>query len=390
MNDLMVEQTDIVESSRSRIANYIRGKILSNEFKPGEQLPTTRELAQAAKVSGHTVRLAMTRLEDEGLVYSARGSGTFVSPQSTIDSNHDTALKAIAIMGALSDDELLPDRYRFETNAGYMKEAENCGLIAQVFPNLYRKLPAVKLLEVIRATGCGGIIWSSPTGDERQNVEKTIESGMPVVVTYRADVTDWLPMVAADFVYGGYQAGSYLKSKGCGKVFVLGYTVNSKNKPMTMSDGLPNGLISGLSEGLGVDVFDRGKINREIIAGYDRAASVKILEILSTVRPGEGVIFSNAYNFRNLLRDFSTEAKQLLASIPFVIIGNTTILRKISPFAQDIDFPVIGDPFEEIARIAIQKLVSVADGKLENTKTLLKPYFEMFWNIGAAKGDDDN
>lgn len=387
MDSLLIEQIDGVESSRDRIAGFIRSKIRSNEFKPGQQLPTTRELAQAARVSGHTVRLAMTRLEDEGLVYSARGSGTYVTSRET---GGHVKVKAIAIMGVLSDDELLPDRYRYESNAGYMKEAESNGLIAQVFPNLYRKLPAVKLVEILRGTGCGGILWSSPTDDERETVEKTIAAGMPVVVTYRADVTDWLPMIAADFVYGGYKAGSYLRAKGCKRVLVMGYNVNSRNKPLTMSEGLPNGLLAGVSEGLGLDILEPGKISREIISGYDRQASVRMLDILRSAEAGDGVIFSNAYNFRNLLRDFGTQAKEILETIPFVIIANTTIIRKICPFVQGIDFPVIGDPFEEIAKVAIQKLVSVADGKLENTKTLLKPYFEMFWDIGAAKGDDDN
>lgn len=377
-----------IESSRDRIANYIRQKIHSKEFGSGEQLPTTRELAQAASVSGHTVRLAMSRLEDEGLVYSARGSGTFVCEQIAVEPSDNEAPKSIAIMGILNDDQELPDRYRYETSAGYMEESEADGLIAQVFPNIYRKLPAEKLVKTLIQMGCCGVIWSSPTDGERKTIEKIIATEMPVVITYRADVTDWLPMVAADFVYGGYKAGSYFKSEGCKKVFTIGYETKSNHKPNTMQDGLPNNLITGLSEGLGLDFFDNENISRSILSGYDKSTSEKILHMLKKLESQSGVVFCNAYHFRNFLRDFGFEAKQILASIPFVIIGNTTIIRKISPFAQEMNFPVIGDPFEEIAKVAVQKLVNIAGGKLENTKTLLKPYFEMFWDIEAAKGND--
>ncbi|MFI4911064.1 MAG: GntR family transcriptional regulator [Sedimentisphaeraceae bacterium JB056] len=387
MNDTMTENHR-TESSRDRIANYIRGKIHSKEFAPGDKLPTTRELAQAASVSGHTVRLAMSRLEDEGLVYSARGSGTFVCEEAVIENGDDTNLKSVAIMGVLSDDQELPDRYRYETSAGYMEQLEADGLIAQLFPNYYRKLPAAQLTKTMIKMGCCGVIWSGPTEAERKKIEEIIAARMPVVITYRADVTDWLPMVAADFVYGGYKAGCYLKSKGCRRVFAIGYDICSNHHPNTMQSGLPNGLINGLSEGLGLDILDNENISRDIISGYEKSSSEMIFHILNNLEPEMGVVFSNSYHFRNFLRDFGSVAKQILASIPFVIIGNTTIIRKISPFAQEMNFPVIGDPFEEIARVAVQKLVNIAGGKLENTKTLLKPYFEMFWDIEAAKGND--
>jgi GntR family transcriptional regulator len=54
--------------------------IRDGRFKPGEQLPTLRELAEATGLNVNTVRAVYQRLEQKGLIDSQQGSGTFVAP----------------------------------------------------------------------------------------------------------------------------------------------------------------------------------------------------------------------------------------------------------------------------------------------------------------------
>ena len=62
-----------------RVVEQIRAMIESAELRPGDQLPTTAELAEAMRVSRPSVREALAALEILGLVESKPGSGCYVS-----------------------------------------------------------------------------------------------------------------------------------------------------------------------------------------------------------------------------------------------------------------------------------------------------------------------
>ncbi|HEN0766747.1 TPA: GntR family transcriptional regulator [Streptococcus agalactiae] len=63
----------------SQIAEHIKMQIVSQEIKSGDQLPSVRELAQEAGVNPNTMQRAFTELEREGMVFSQRTSGRFVT-----------------------------------------------------------------------------------------------------------------------------------------------------------------------------------------------------------------------------------------------------------------------------------------------------------------------
>lgn len=62
-----------------QLLQLLRQQILSGALAPAAQLPTEEELAQTYGLSRGTVRKAIEQLSAEGLVYTAQGSGTYVS-----------------------------------------------------------------------------------------------------------------------------------------------------------------------------------------------------------------------------------------------------------------------------------------------------------------------
>ncbi|AVT37283.1 winged helix-turn-helix domain-containing protein [Plantactinospora sp. BB1] len=66
-------------SDRQRIAQDIRDKIASGEYKPGDKLPSLRELIALYGVSAEPVRSALLILQAEGILEGHQGKGVFVT-----------------------------------------------------------------------------------------------------------------------------------------------------------------------------------------------------------------------------------------------------------------------------------------------------------------------
>ena len=62
-----------------QIKDHIKSAIATGEWKAGEKLPSVRELAIEAGVNPNTMQKALAELEREGLLYSQRTAGRFVS-----------------------------------------------------------------------------------------------------------------------------------------------------------------------------------------------------------------------------------------------------------------------------------------------------------------------
>jgi GntR family transcriptional regulator len=78
-----------------QLKNILEAKILSQEFKENERLPSEAELCQQFDVSRVTVQRAVADLLKAGLIYRDRGKGTFVT--------EGARLKSPALKGSIQD-----------------------------------------------------------------------------------------------------------------------------------------------------------------------------------------------------------------------------------------------------------------------------------------------
>ncbi|QOV18144.1 GntR family transcriptional regulator [Blautia liquoris] len=66
----------------TQLVERIELTIVSGYYKPGDKLPSVRELAVEAGVNPNTMQKAMSELEREGLLFTERTSGRFVTEDS--------------------------------------------------------------------------------------------------------------------------------------------------------------------------------------------------------------------------------------------------------------------------------------------------------------------
>lgn len=77
----------------TQLAWALSERISGGTLKPGDKLPSVRDLAAEAGVNVNTARAVYARLEREGLIRSEQGRGTFVESREESDGASDAAVR---------------------------------------------------------------------------------------------------------------------------------------------------------------------------------------------------------------------------------------------------------------------------------------------------------
>ena len=91
----------------SQLVEQIKLGIVSGIFAPGERLASVRDMAMEAGVNPNTMQRALQELERDGLVYSQRTSGRFVTEDETVIDNAKKTLATEQVKTFLSAMEKL-------------------------------------------------------------------------------------------------------------------------------------------------------------------------------------------------------------------------------------------------------------------------------------------
>ena len=62
----------------AQVMEQVRQKLIDGELRPGDQLPTVRQLASELRVNFNTIARAYRMLDDAGLISTQRGRGTYI------------------------------------------------------------------------------------------------------------------------------------------------------------------------------------------------------------------------------------------------------------------------------------------------------------------------
>ena len=71
----------------AQLVERIQRKIVSGQYRPGEKLPSVRDLATVAAVNPNTMQKAFAELERSGLIVTQRTSGRTVTEETKLIRN---------------------------------------------------------------------------------------------------------------------------------------------------------------------------------------------------------------------------------------------------------------------------------------------------------------
>lgn len=95
-----------------QVINELKKKMVKGELKPGEKMPSSRDLAVACKVNQNTAARIYREMEMAGYCFTRRGIGTFVSEEENM---FQDLKKEMA-------DELLKNFMHEMSGLGYQKD----------------------------------------------------------------------------------------------------------------------------------------------------------------------------------------------------------------------------------------------------------------------------
>jgi len=143
------------------IVDQLRGLVAQGGLKPGDRLPSERELCKRFGVGRTSVREALRPLITMGLLEGRMGSGTFVAAET---GQFQKSLQWGLLSDLQSRDDLVETRHMLETNAAYWAAErageENLAVIGVTLngmeenlghPTIFQKFDADFHFEIARA-----------------------------------------------------------------------------------------------------------------------------------------------------------------------------------------------------------------------------------------------
>ncbi|HJD31086.1 MAG TPA: GntR family transcriptional regulator [Candidatus Eisenbergiella stercorigallinarum] len=86
----------------AQLLERIQRQIVSGRYRPGDKLPSVRELAAEASVNPNTMQKAFAELERSGLIITRRTSGRFVTEDTQMIAQIRTSLAKEEILSFLA------------------------------------------------------------------------------------------------------------------------------------------------------------------------------------------------------------------------------------------------------------------------------------------------
>lgn len=190
------------------VKDYVREAIDAGVFRPGEQMPSTKELSEKLSVSLVTAHRALQELVSSGVLYRAQGKGTFVHDR-YLDRDRSISVCRIGVM--LSQESSLCDYFHCQIMEG----------IRQAAGNLSADLIFLRNGDDIR-NECNGYLHINPLPEEAESVAARLTKRQPLMVVGATAASRQICTVSVDHQDMARQGIEYLVGLGHSRIAYVG------------------------------------------------------------------------------------------------------------------------------------------------------------------------
>lgn len=204
----------------AQIESYVREQIRSGKWKPGKRLPSENQLCKQFDVSRITIRGAMDKLVEEGVVFRIQGRGSFVAEEA----GTGEPAKYDFGRGASGDRELQTVAVILPRLRGLLTNSLLAGVERALEPSRFRMLllttddsqqrEEIKLREALRAGARGMIVYPAEGQTYSEEMLRLTLDRYPIVVIDRYVRGVPTHCVCSDHIAGAYEATAHLLRLG--------------------------------------------------------------------------------------------------------------------------------------------------------------------------------
>lgn len=176
-----------IELKKDTVFNELKRKITTGEFKNGQKLKNELELSRDMKIAKKTLRSALSRLEEEGLVVRLRAKGTYISDCGGGTSK--TAKKSFLV--------ICPDEHPVYMSSNYILPGIENKISELGYSSLYCPLSYVLSRKVedfekkLKDSGITGIIYCSNYFHGNEKILQVLKNvNLPCVIPHTSRLQD--------------------------------------------------------------------------------------------------------------------------------------------------------------------------------------------------------
>jgi DNA-binding LacI/PurR family transcriptional regulator len=329
-------------------------QIASGQWKPGDRLPSIRQLAQQVSINMHTVRSAYRRLERDGLVVTQAGSGTRVlpfDPRLLMELAGRTRSYTIGVILPCMSNPFYHD-FLQGVEAGINREQ----LLLFVCDAHEDPQECVRYFSQLSARNVDGIIIAS--FDLHECLDGEPPAALPLVTV------DWPgcagPAVNFDLEGAGYQAVHHLLAHGYRRIGLITFIEESANV-------LP--LTRGCSRALAEAGMAPDELLISRVPGYDMACGeLGMRQLLALPEPPRAVFTIADTLALGTLKVLKSSGIQVPEHVALVGLDDITVAGLVDP-----PLTTVALPAQRLGLEAIKMLQELIEGKTQTERQVTLP-----------------